>query len=78
VDESAFDRYGIDNMLSDQHAVKLLGHPNRILQGGSRMLRAIERNQNIFEHGLLQSAAQPERDAIIAPAACRAAIPGLA
>src|SRR5919108_3524573 len=55
VEEGSFDRNRIYNVLPEKHTAELFGHPDAVVQSCLGMLRTVERNQNVFDHGLLQS-----------------------
>jgi len=50
VKKRAFDGNRIDDMLADEGAVEPLGDPHGIIERRPGMLRAVERNKDVFDH----------------------------
>src|SRR5581483_3325914 len=50
VKKSSFDRHGVDHVLAEERAAEALGHPQGIVERALRVLRAVERNQDILDH----------------------------
>src|SRR6266849_3857460 len=55
MEKGSFDRNSIDDVLTENGAVKIVGNPNSIIQRRCGMFRAVERKQNSLDHRPLRS-----------------------
>ena len=58
VKERSLDRHDVDHVQPDHDTVQPFGEPERVLDGGARMLRAVETHENRLDHSRFRPCAR--------------------